>query len=84
MLTQSGEHVGANLHLPLERRGESLDPRVLDQLHSRQAADQAVLDQESASAASRMAELDHDGVWRKDTLPTAEERNARLDKLEDA
>jgi hypothetical protein len=41
------------------------------------------VEQQAVGGASGPAELDDDGVWRKDTLPSAEERNARLEKMDD-
>lgn len=46
--------------------------------------DKAVLEQQVVGASEVDPVVDEDGVWRKDTLPTAEERNARLDKMEEA
>ncbi|KAI5474526.1 YT521-B-like splicing factor [Pseudohyphozyma bogoriensis] len=84
-LTSSGEHVGALRAAP---RGESLDPKLLADVRGELAslsieADAAVLDQEAVGGSSGVAEQDDDGVWRKDTIPTAEERNARLEKMDE-
>ena len=43
-----------------------------------------MLEQQVVGASEVDPVVDEDGVWRKDTLPTAEERNARLDKMEEA
>lgn len=79
------EAVAANLHLPSERKGESLDPKILasttDRFAGLTAQDRLVTEQEITGSSSLKAEEDDDGVFRQDTLPTAEERNARLEKL---
>lgn len=66
-----------------QARGESLDPKLLVKREAASAgSNQAVVEQQIAGSSSVASEVDEDGVWRKDTLPTAEERNARLEQLD--
>ena len=64
---------------PVEGRG-SLDPGTLAAMT---ISDRAVLDQLDAGSNDKEAEMDDDGILRKDTALTAEERNARLETIED-
>jgi hypothetical protein len=41
------------------------------------------MEQQRAGSSNIAGETDNDGIWRKDTLPTAEERNARLEQIDD-
>ncbi|KAL8280068.1 hypothetical protein RQP46_007649 [Phenoliferia psychrophenolica] len=87
-LSAGGHAVAAKLHMPKVegRHGGSLDPKVLAtvrNLPTEPEYHQLLLDQQTAGAAKAVAELTDDGVWRRDTLPTAEERNARLEKVAD-
>ena len=86
-LSAGGHAVAAKLHMPGEaRQGGSLDPKVLATVRNLPSAPeyhQLLLDQQMVGATEAAAELSDDGVWRKDTLATAEERNERLEKTEE-
>lgn len=79
------ETIADNLHIPDDKRADTLDPKMLDHNESLVSEEEkfALLRQEANGASSLPAQLDDDGVWRKDTLPTAEERNAKLEKMSD-
>ena len=88
-LSAGGHAVAAALHIPGDdepRHGASLDPKALAairNLPSPPEYHQILLEQQLAGATQAVAESGGDGVLRKDTLPSAEERNARLEKLKD-
>lgn len=70
------------LHLPDgAARAESLDPKMLAPRKTDPTA--AAREQQAVGASSAEGETDGDGVWRKDQLPSAAERNARLEKMEE-
>lgn len=78
------ETLAENLHIPEDKRADTLDPKILDHDNSiNSTEDKFVLRQEAHGASNLPAVLDDDGVWRKDTLPTAAERNAKLEKMSD-
>jgi len=92
LLSAGGHAVAANLRLPKGEghRGGSLDPKALAAVRNIGAASslekqhQVVLNQQLAGRGNKAAELSaEDGVWRKDTLVTPEERNARLENMEE-
>ncbi|KAK4048684.1 hypothetical protein OIV83_004654 [Microbotryomycetes sp. JL201] len=71
---------------PVVRR-QTLDPALLKQ-DPKSASDgpvgaNAVDLQRIAGSSGHDGKVDDDGVWRKDTLPTPAERNARLENIED-
>lgn len=70
-----------------ERRGGSLDPSVLADMHkldmkaaTETAASRLEKEQLAAGSSNRAGYMDGDGVLRKDTALTPEERNARLNE----
>lgn len=76
-----------------ERRGASLDVTKLAELEESmqglsvdklQAGRErsAEEEQEQLGGTSQPAEMDRDGVWRKDTILSPNERNARLESLD--
>lgn len=73
------------LHLPDEVavKSESLDPKLLGGGGGVATIPQAVKDQQALGASGLPGKTDADGVWRKDQLPTAAERNARLEKMDE-
>ncbi|KAM0789909.1 hypothetical protein ACM66B_006750 [Microbotryomycetes sp. NB124-2] len=89
--------VASNLKLPDKpsksepvARGQSLDPSLLVKKEQapKSASDgalgvKAVELQQLVGASGHDGQIDGDGVWRKDTLPTPAERNARLGQIED-
>lgn len=70
------------------RRGDSLDPRLLSSMQRMDinvispASASGVADQLAAGSSNTKAVKDDDGVTRKDTALSPEERNARLEVLE--
>lgn len=82
-LDEPGLTVAENLHIPLEKQGHSLDSKLAKVMGEMKMGDKAVLEQQAVGASDVSPVQDEDGVWRKDTLPTAEERNARLEKMDE-
>lgn len=77
------ESIADNLHIPEDKRADSLDPKILLELESGNSSTSRTNtpSEEKEERKDTFTELGDDGVYRRDTLPTAEERNARLEKM---
>jgi hypothetical protein len=72
------------------RKAGSLDPSILVKLHQMgldsdndiKANEARLNEQMLEGASSRQAVEDTEGIWRKDTLLSPEERNAKLEQIE--
>jgi hypothetical protein len=85
-LTAQSDPNPQNVPTPsMETQSESCDPHLLN--HHRplelSASDQPVIDQLEMGSSDRLGEVDENGIFRRDTALSAEERNARLEKLEE-
>ncbi|KAK4054038.1 hypothetical protein OIO90_003683 [Microbotryomycetes sp. JL221] len=91
--------VAENLKLPIDKavksepvsRGLTVDSSLLavkEKAAIKSASDgaaglRAAALQRMTGSSDQQPKVDDDGVWRKDTLPTPAERNARLEKIQD-
>lgn len=85
------ETIADNLYIPAAKRADSFDPKILDHTEEEGEGEEEEDIEEIMNKVGEVSikekegvielEVEDDGVQRRETLPTAEERNAQLDKM---